>query len=165
MRLSGTIFMTHDTRLLRYRAYIQKQPTTFHDQLLYDHNFWQRQMWKPSLLLSWQHLWYSSSGQTQAEGAAPILRANLTRVTSPLNSITDGSRLTFSVIFSYFLFIFYLPRCTLPDFPSVSSLASLPFLPCCHLTTSSILYLIIQLIYRGEISYKPSCLEIIPATK
>ena len=28
---------------------------------------------------------------------------------------------------SYFLFILYLPRCTLPDFPSVSSLAFLPF--------------------------------------
>ena len=33
----------------------------------------------------------------------------------------------FSVPFSYFLFIFYLPRCTLPDFLSISSLASLLF--------------------------------------
>ena len=32
----------------------------------------------------------------------------------------------------YFLLIFYLPRCTLPEFPSVSSLVSLPFLSCCH---------------------------------
>ena len=40
------------------------------------------------------------------------------------NPTTGGSRLIFSVHFSYFLFIFYLPRCTLPDFPSASSLAS-----------------------------------------
>ena len=32
----------------------------------------------------------------------------------------------------YFLSIFYLPRCTLPDFPSTHSLASLPCLPCSH---------------------------------
>ena len=32
-----------------------------------------------------------------------------------------------SYLLLYFLFIFYLPRCILPDFPSVSSLASLPF--------------------------------------
>ena len=51
-------------------------------------------------------------------------------VTSPPNSNTGGSRLIFSVSFSYFLYIFYLPRCTLSHFPSASSLASLPFLPC-----------------------------------
>ena len=38
-------------------------------------------------------------------------------------------------LFLYFLFIFYLPRCTLPHFPSISSIASLPFLSCCHRTT------------------------------
>ena len=64
-------------------------------------------------------------------------RANLTRVTSPPNSNTDGSRLIFSIPFSYFLFVFYLPRCTIPDFPSVSSLAFLPFLPCCHYNNNS----------------------------
>jgi len=37
----------------------------------------------------------------------------------------------------YFFFIFYLHRCTLPDFPSVSSLVSLPFLPCYHRTTTT----------------------------
>ena len=37
----------------------------------------------------------------------------------------------------YFLFIFHLPRCTLPDLPSVSSLASLRFLSCCHRTTTT----------------------------
>ena len=36
----------------------------------------------------------------------------------------------------YFLFIFYLPRCTLRDFPSVSTQASLLFLSCCHRTTT-----------------------------
>ena len=39
----------------------------------------------------------------------------------------------------HFLFIFYLPRCTLPDFHSVSALASLPFLSCCHRTTATII--------------------------
>ena len=61
-----------------------------------------------------------------------LVRANLTKVTSPPNSNAGGSRLIFSVPLSYFLFIFYLPQCTLPDFPSDSSLASLPFSPCCH---------------------------------
>jgi len=62
----------------------------------------------------------------------PPFRATLTRVTSPQNSNTGSSLLIFSVPFSYFLLIFHLPRCTLPDFPPVSSLASLPFLSCCH---------------------------------
>ena len=35
----------------------------------------------------------------------------------------------------YILFIFYHLRCTLPDFPSVSSPASLPLLSCCDWTT------------------------------
>ena len=66
-----------------------------------------------------------------------LVRANLTGVTSLPNSNTGGSSLIFSVPFSYFLFIFYLPRWILPDFPSVSSLASLPFLPCCYQTTTT----------------------------
>ena len=64
------------------------------------------------------------------------LSANLTSVTSPPNSYTGGSCLIFSVPFSYFLFIFYLPQCTLPDFPSDSSLASLQFLSSCHRATT-----------------------------
>ena len=65
-----------------------------------------------------------------------ILRANLTRVISPPNSTTRRfpSYLLLTLLL-YLLFIFYLPRCTLPDFPSVSSLTSLPFLSCCHQTT------------------------------
>ena len=62
-------------------------------------------------------------------------RANLTRVTSPPNSNAGGLRLILYVPFSYFLSIIYLPRCTLSDFPSVSSLVFLPFLPCCNRTT------------------------------
>ena len=50
---------------------------------------------------------------------------NLTRITSPPNSNTGGYGLIYSVCFSYFLFIFCLTRCTLPDFHSVSSLTSL----------------------------------------
>ena len=41
-----------------------------------------------------------------------LVRTNLTRVTSPLISSRSGSRLIFSVPFSYFLLIFYLPRFT-----------------------------------------------------
>ena len=37
----------------------------------------------------------------------------------------------------YFLFICYLPRYTLPNFPSISSQTSLPFLSCCHRTTTT----------------------------
>ena len=37
-----------------------------------------------------------------------------------------------STLLLYFLFIFYVTRYTLPDFPHVSSLASLPFLSCYH---------------------------------
>ena len=37
----------------------------------------------------------------------------------------------------YFLSIFYLAPCTLPDFASISSQASLSFLSCCHRTTTS----------------------------
>ena len=52
-----------------------------------------------------------------------------------------GETLLSCLIFSwpallYFLSIFYLPRCILPDFPSVSSLDSLPFLSCCHRATT-----------------------------
>jgi len=56
-----------------------------------------------------------------------LVRANITRVTSPPNSTTGGSRFIFSVPFSYFLFIFYLSRCILLDLTSVSSLAIFPF--------------------------------------
>ena len=59
------------------------------------------------------------------------------RATSPPISTTGGSSLIFSVPFSYFLFIFYLSRCTLSGSPSVSSLASLPFLSRCHRTAST----------------------------
>ena len=38
-------------------------------------------------------------------------------------------------LFLYLFFIFYLPSCILPVFPSVSSLTSLPFLSCWHRTT------------------------------
>ena len=65
----------------------------------------------------------------------PSLISNLKRVASPPNWNTDGS-LIFSVSFSYFLFTFYLPRYTLPDFSSIFSLASLPFLSCWYETTT-----------------------------
>ena len=61
-----------------------------------------------------------------------LVGANLTRVTSAPNSNTGSSHLIFSVPFSYFLFIFYLPQGTLPDFPSASSLTCLQFSSCCH---------------------------------
>ena len=52
----------------------------------------------------------------------------LVRASQTPNSYIGNSRLIISAPFSYFILIFYLPRCTLPDFSSVSSLASLPFL-------------------------------------
>ena len=61
-----------------------------------------------------------------------IVRANLTRVTSPPRRFP-------SYLLIYFLFIFYLSRCTLPDFPSVSSLASQPFLSCFSSINNNIL--------------------------
>ena len=90
------------------------------------------------------------------------MRANLTRFTSPRNltprwfpsyllctlllfpfhllpSSVHPTRFSFW-FFSGFLAIFSLLSSNnsnaLPDFPSVSSLASLPYLPCCHRTTT-----------------------------
>ena len=54
------------------------------------------------------------------------------------NPTTGGSRLIFCLPFSCFLFIFYLLRCTLPDFPSISSQASFPFLSRRHRTTTTL---------------------------
>merc|ERR1719154_945076 len=67
-----------------------------------------------------------------------LVRANLTMVTSPPYSSPRWfpSYLLLTLLL-YFIFIIYLPRCTLPNFPSVSSLASLLFLPCCHRTTTT----------------------------
>ena len=70
-----------------------------------------------------------------------LMRANLTRITSPANS--TSRRLPSYPVFTlllHFLFIFYLSRYTLPNFSYVSSLASLPFLSCCHQTTTTILF-------------------------
>ena len=50
-------------------------------------------------------------------------------------SISTPRRLP-SFLYLYLFFIFYLSRYNLPDFPSVSSLTSLPFLSCCHRTTA-----------------------------
>ena len=63
------------------------------------------------------------------------MRANLTRsrVISKINYWRFPSYLL-STLLLYFLFIFYFPRCTIPDFPSVSSL---PFLTC-HQTATDI---------------------------
>ena len=66
-----------------------------------------------------------------------VVSASPSSSASPPNSNTGDARLIFSVLFSYFLFIFNRYRCTLPDFPSVSSKVSLPFLPRCHRTTTT----------------------------
>ena len=50
----------------------------------------------------------------------------------------------------YFLSIFYLPQCNLPNFPSVASLAHLPFLSCCHRTR-----IIIYQIYISQVDLEP----------
>ena len=65
------------------------------------------------------------------------VRDNLTGVTLPPNSTPRRflSCLLLTLLL-YCLFISYLPRCILPGFSSVSSLTSLPFLYCCHRTTT-----------------------------
>ena len=78
-----------------------------------------------SVHASWQEKWQ-------------VCKTNLPLlIWSPPNSNTSGSRFIFSLPFSYFLFILYFHRCILPDYLSVSSLASLPLLPCCHQTTTT----------------------------
>ena len=77
-------------------------------------------------------------------------RANLIRVTSPPNS-TPRQFPCYPLL--YFLFIFSLLRCTLPDFPSVYSPASLSFLSCCHLTTIGIIPKLLYLVTGAQITY------------
>ena len=62
----------------------------------------------------------SSRFQTQMQ-AAPVLSSPDPSLIFPVHWILEPS-----------LFIFYLLRCTLPDFPSVSSMTSLPSLSSCH---------------------------------
>ena len=57
-------------------------------------------------------------------------------------------------ILLYFLFIFYLSRCTLPEFLSVSSHASLPFLSCCYRTTRTIVLHDIRIFILGPNTQK-----------
>ena len=59
-----------------------------------------------------------------------------THVTSKISTPRRFPSYLLLTLFLYFLFIFYFPRCTLPDFLSTSSHASLPFLSCCHRTTT-----------------------------
>ena len=64
---------------------------------------------------------------------------NFTRITLFSNSTPRRlSSYLLLALLPYFFFIFYLPRCSLPNFPSVSSLVSLPLLSCCPRTTSVI---------------------------
>ena len=56
--------------------------------------------------------------------------------TSKLNSKTVPVLSSLNHFF-IFPFIWYLPRCTIPNFPAVSSPASLPFSSCCHRTTTT----------------------------
>ena len=85
-----------------------------------------------------------------------LVWANLTRGASPRNKTTGLSRLIFYVHLSYSLFIFYFPRCTLPDFPPVSSLASLPFLSCYQNN-------IIDFSLMGNVAKKPK--HVAPTTR
>ena len=73
----------------------------------------------------------------------------------------NDSRLIFSEPFSYFLFIFHLTRCTLLNFPSVSSPTFLPFLPCCHRTTAWYLFSFLYSYLKSlaDIKFMNCCLE------
>ena len=67
-----------------------------------------------------------------------IIQFSLTWVTSFPNS--TPRRLPCHLLFTlllYFLFFFYISRFSLLDFPSISYQASLPFVSCCHQTTTS----------------------------
>ena len=65
-----------------------------------------------------------------------LVRANLTKVTSPPNSTPRRFRsYLLLTLLLYFLFFFQLPWCMLQDFPFVSSVTSLTFLPCSHRKT------------------------------
>ena len=72
---------------------------------------------------------------TQRYLAHTVSLARKGHLTSKLNSKTVP--VLSSLIFP---FNYYHLRCTLPDFPSVSSLASLPFLSCRHRTTTCMSY-------------------------
>ena len=77
--------------------------------------------------------------ESQPRKGESLVRANLARGTSPPNS--TPRRFPYYLLLTfllYFLLIFYLPHCTLPDFPSVSSQVSLPFLSCYRTATTSI---------------------------
>ena len=57
-----------------------------------------------------------------------------------LTSKLSCRRFPFYLLWTLLLFPFLLIRCTLPDFSCVSSLASLPFLPCCHHNNNKMLW-------------------------
>ena len=59
----------------------------------------------------------------------------LTWVTSPPRWFPSSPLLT---LLLYLIFIFYITRIPMPDFPSLFSQVSLPFLSCCHRTTKTI---------------------------
>ena len=64
-------------------------------------------------------------------------RVSQERVTSPQNSTPRRfPSHIFLTLLLYFLYNFYLSRCTLLEFHSVYYLASLPFFCCCHRTTT-----------------------------
>ena len=63
-----------------------------------------------------------------------LVSANLRRVTSPPNSTLRRYQ---SYLLLYIIFIFYLPRCTLLEFPSFPPLSALPFLSYCNETKTT----------------------------
>ena len=84
--------------------------------------------------------------------ARRFMSIRLTRVTSPPNSTPRRfpSYLLLTLLLN-FLFIFYFPLCTLPDFPSISPQASLPFLSCCHRTTTYFLLILKTLSFLSHL--------------
>ena len=66
--------------------------------------------------------------------------------------MVHDSRLTSKTVPVLYSLVFFLPRYTLPDFPSISSLVSLSFLSCCRRTTWSAFPLVPIVEYFGKAS-------------
>ena len=81
--------------------------------------------------LKLQEHWISSQN--------PAAPQSISSVTSPPNStLRQFPSYLLLTLPLYFIFIYYLTRCILPDSPSISSQASLPLLSCCHCKKNSL---------------------------
>jgi len=83
-------------------------------------------------------VWPRKSSALLVACASKVKKKYLKRLAASFSHTRrDSKRGTFTIFFYILLkHIFNLSRCTLPDFPSIPSQASLPFLSCCYWTTT-----------------------------